>query len=99
MPEVRNLIAKDMKYDMIVVYVDFTCSETGHYLSQRFDAPLVLLSLFQVQTFPALEKRKHFIVFYYRILGHTLTTLWANLTIRPTCRHQCCLMWLEVIDN
>ncbi len=47
MPEVRKALGKDKKYDMVVVYVDFTCTETGHYLAEKFDAPLVLLSIFQ----------------------------------------------------
>ncbi len=49
LPEVQKAIAKDKKYDMVAVYIDITCCEAGHYLAQRFDAPLVLLSMFQVK--------------------------------------------------
>ena len=33
---------------MIVVYTDFCCAETGYYLAERYDVPLVLLSIVQV---------------------------------------------------
>ncbi len=33
---------------MVVVYTDLCCAETGYYLAERYDVPLVLLSIVQV---------------------------------------------------
>jgi hypothetical protein len=48
LPEVKEILnSKDKSFDMVIVYVDFTCCEVGYYLAEHFNTPLVLFSTFQ----------------------------------------------------